>query len=235
YKQKRKANILITQRNEQLGQLVKEKEWLVKEVHHRVKNNLQMVISLLNSQSAYLDDDAAVLAITDSQRRMHAMSLIHHRLYQSENVSVIDMRAYIDELINYLKDIYDTGAGIRFELGIQQVNLDVSQAVPVGLILNEVITNSIKYAFVNKSNGLIRVSLQAPDSHHLNLTVSDNGMGLPKSFDVFASKSLGMSLITGLVSQLEGTVEFRNEAGLKMTMIFPYEKNVMDMKTKTVA
>ena len=131
-----------------MGDLLKDKEWLIKEVHHRVKNNLQMVISLLNSQSIYLNDEAAVVAIQESQRRMHAMSLIHQKLYQSENVGVIDMRAYINEFISYLKDIFETGSSIRFEQDVDPIKLDVGQAVPVGLILNEVITNSIKYAFV---------------------------------------------------------------------------------------
>jgi two-component sensor histidine kinase/tetratricopeptide (TPR) repeat protein len=233
YKQKRKANIVITQRNEQLGHLLKEKEWLVKEVHHRVKNNLQMVISLLNTQSTYLDNDAAIMAIRDSQRRMQAMSLIHQKLYQSKNFSVIDMQAYISELITYLKEIFDTASGIHFEQDIEPVKLDVSQAVPVGLILNEVITNAIKYAFDQTNNAIIKVSLYAPDPHHLHLTVSDNGKGLPENFHAFEGGSLGMSLVTGLVKQLEGSLQFLNDGGVKLTIVFPYDKDRIDLEAKS--
>jgi len=224
YKQKRKANIVITHRNEQLGHLLEEKEWLVKEVHHRVKNNLQMVISLLNIQSSYLDNDAAILAIKDSQRRMQAMSLIHQKLYQDNNVSVIDMPTYINELITYLKEMFVSASWIYFEQEVAPVQLDVAQAIPVGLILNEVIINSIKYAFDQNDNGRITVSLRATDDHHLVLIVSDNGKGLPDKFNAFESRSLGMSLVTELVKQLEGSLKFLNDGGAKMIVIFPYDE-----------
>ena len=226
YKQKRKANIVITNRNEQLGHLLEEKEWLVREVHHRVKNNLQMVISLLNIQSSYLDDDAAILAIKDSQRRMQAMSLIHQKLYQDNNVSVIDMPTYINELITYLKEMFTSATWIYFEQDVAPVQLDVAQAIPVGLILNEVIINSIKYAFDQNDNGIIRVSLCASDDHHLVLIVSDNGRGLPENFNAFESRSLGMSLVTELVKQLEGSLRFLNDGGAKMIVVFPYDKRL---------
>jgi len=232
YKQKRKANIVITHRNEQLGHLLEEKEWLVKEVHHRVKNNLQMVISLLNIQSSYLDNDAAILAIKDSQRRMQAMSLIHQKLYQDNNVSVIDMPTYINELITYLKEMFVSASWIYFEQEVAPVQLDVAQAIPVGLILNEVIINSIKYAFDQNDNGRITVSLRATDDHHLVLIVSDNGKGLPDKFNAFESRSLGMSLVTELVKQLEGSLKFLNDGGAKMIVIFPYDEIRINLKAE---
>jgi two-component sensor histidine kinase/Tfp pilus assembly protein PilF len=231
YKQKRKANIVITHRNEQLGHLLEEKEWLVREVHHRVKNNLQMVISLLNIQSSYLDNDAAILAIKDSQRRMQAISLIHQKLYQDNNVSVIDMPAYINELITYLKEMFISATWIYFEQDVAPVQLDVAQAIPVGLILNEVIINSIKYAFDQNDTGVIRVSLRATDDQHLVLIVSDNGKGLPENFNAFEGRSLGMSLVTELVKQLEGSLRFLNDGGAKMIVVFPYDKMHIDLKT----
>jgi two-component sensor histidine kinase len=230
YKQKRKANIVITQRNEQLGQLLEEKEWLVKEVHHRVKNNLQMVISLLNIQSSYLNDDAAILAIRDSQRRMQAMSLIHQKLYQDNNVSVIDMAIYINELITYLKEMFVSATWIHFEQDVAPIRLDVAQAIPIGLILNELIVNSIKYAFGNNDNGIIKVSFCAVDERHLMLMVSDNGKGLPDQFDAFEGRSLGMSLITELAKQLEGRIKFLNDGGAKMILVFAYDKIPVDPK-----
>jgi len=230
YKQKRKANIVITQRNEQLGQLLEEKEWLVKEVHHRVKNNLQMVISLLNIQSSYLNDDAAILAIRDSQRRMQAMSLIHQKLYQDNNVSVIDMAIYINELITYLKEMFVSATWIYFEQDVAAIQLDVTHAIPVGLILNEVIVNSIKYAFRQNDNGIITVSFGFADEDNLRLMVSDNGRGLPDKFDAYEGRSLGMSLVTELAKQLEGNITFLNEGGAKMILIFPYDKIATDTK-----
>src|SRR6218665_20478 len=154
YKIKQKTNRIlesqkneINQQNATLQKLVTEKEWLLKEIHHRVKNNLQMVMSLLNAQSFYLKDDVAMSAIKESQHRIHSMSLIHKKLYQSENVLSIDMKTYIKELIEYCKDNFDTGQRIQFVTDIDSIELYSTQAVPLGLILNEVITNSIKHAF----------------------------------------------------------------------------------------
>lgn len=231
YKQKRKANIVVTQRNEQLSQLLEEKEWLVREVHHRVKNNLQMVISLLNIQSSYLDNDAAITAVRDSQRRMQAMSLIHQKLYQDKNVSVIDMAIYINELITYLKEMFISATWIHFEQDVDPIQLDVTQAIPVGLILNELIVNSIKYAFDQNDSGIITVSLHPADERHLMLVVSDNGKGLPEKFNAFEGRSLGMSLVTELAKQLEGSIKFLNDGGAKMILIFPYDKLPVELNT----
>ncbi|AXY77361.1 histidine kinase [Paraflavitalea soli] len=203
--------------------LLEEKEWLVKEIHHRVKNNLQIVISLLNTQTAYLDNEAALTAIRDSQHRMRAMSLIHQRLYQSEKDSCIDMQHYIRELVDYLDDNFNLGHRIRFDLSMEKIDLDVAQAVPVGLILNEAITNAIKYAFPGNTAGIISVSMSLADNNLL-LVISDNGPGLPAGFDITKIKSLGMSLMQGLTRQLNGTFNTTNNDGLQITIQFPDEK-----------
>ncbi|MEO6313617.1 MAG: histidine kinase dimerization/phosphoacceptor domain -containing protein [Chitinophagaceae bacterium] len=225
FRDKQKSSNVISAKNEMLQRLVIEKEWLVKEVHHRVKNNLQMVISLLNTQSAFLDNGPAKLAIRDSQRRMYAMALIHQKLYQSEKVCMIDMQGYINELASYLKDIFNANADICFEQAVEPVSLNVSQAVPVGLILNEAITNSIKYAFSKNSEGLIRISLTVAADDQIHLEVADNGRGLPDNVNVLKSKSLGMNLITGLARQLEGTLHLKNDGGLRILITFPFNKN----------
>src|SRR6185369_1941097 len=124
-----KSSNLISRKNEQLQHFLNEKEWLLKEIHHRVKNNLQIVMSLLNPQSAYIDNEPALTAIHDSQHRVHAMSLIHQKLYNSENVSSINMSLYIQELVTYLSDSFNTRQQIRFELAIEPLEMDVSQAV----------------------------------------------------------------------------------------------------------
>lgn len=221
----------INAKNESLQQLVKEKdklleekEWLLKEIHHRVKNNLQIVISLLNTQSSYLDNDAALMAIRDSQHRMRAMSLIHQRLYQSEEEACIDMQAYIRELMEYLDDNFNLGHRIRFNFQLEKIPMDVAQAVPVGLILNEAITNAIKYAFPGNRNGTITVSMNYTTSDYISLIVKDDGRGLPVDFDISQNNSLGMSLMQGLTRQLNGIFRVENNDGLQITIQFPDEK-----------
>jgi two-component sensor histidine kinase len=216
-------NISLQQLVTEKDKLLEEKEWLVKEIHHRVKNNLQIVISLLNTQTAYLDNEAALTAIRDSQHRMRAMSLIHQRLYQSEK-ACIDMQQYIRELIEYLDDNFNLGHRIRFLLQIEKIDMDVAQAVPVGLILNEAITNAIKYAFPANQEGTITVSMNYAADNNLLLVVSDNGRGLPAGFDITKIRSLGMGLMQGLTRQLNGTFKITNNDGLQITIQFPDEK-----------
>jgi two-component sensor histidine kinase len=148
----------ILAKNSALEKLLRENEWLLREVHHRVKNNLQIVTALLNSQSAYLNDDKAVNAITESQSRVHAMSLIHQKLYKSQDVSAINMKEYTGDLVEYLRDTYQPGRQVYFDMRVDAVNIDVAQAVPIGLILNEVISNALKHAFVHTPDPRIRIS-----------------------------------------------------------------------------
>ena len=218
YRLKQRSNNAITHKNEQLQHLLTEKEWLLKEIHHRVKNNLQIVMSLLNSQSAYINNDAALTAIHDSQHRVHAMSLIHQKLYSSENVSSINMSVYIRELVSYLSESFDAGKRIRFELNIDPLKMDVSQAVPLGLILNEAITNSIKYAFPDKRNGIISISLVETRANHYSLSISDNGIGIPAEFK--KTGSLGMSLMKGLSEDIDGNFSVENSNGTVIKISF---------------
>lgn len=221
---RKRTNKLIHGKNTQLQHLVNEKEWLVKEIHHRVKNNLQIVISLLNSQSAYIKNDAALNAINDSQHRVHAMSLIHQKLYGSENVSSIDMDVYVRELVTYLRDSFDTRHRIRFELNIEPLQMDVSQAVPLGLILNEAITNSIKYAFPADRKGVILISLSHNLANHYVLSITDNGVGLMA--DPKKTGSLGMSLMKGLSEDLDGNFSIENSNGTTVKVSFVYDPSI---------
>ncbi|HTB26539.1 MAG TPA: sensor histidine kinase, partial [Puia sp.] len=223
---KQKNNNLITHKNEQLEHLLNEKEWLLKEIHHRVKNNLQIVMSLLNSQSAYLENDAALTAIQDSQHRIHAMSLIHQKLYNTENVSSINMSSYIHELVSYLRESFDTGQRIRFDMDIEPLEMDVSQAVPVGLILNEAITNSLKYAFPDGRDGEINISLSRTSANHFLLQISDNGIGMPENFINKKPGSLGLSLMTGLSEDLDGNFVIENKNGTTIKISFIHDLNV---------
>lgn len=202
-------------------ELLKEKEWLLKEIHHRVKNNLQIVISLLNTQSIYLNNGEALAAIRESQHRMQSISLIHQKLYQSDNLARIDMDEYICELVEYLQESFDTVKRIEIIMEIEPVCLDVVKAVPIGLILNEAITNAIKYAFPAGGEGRIIISLDEPVAGTLALTISDNGAGLPADFDLKNCTSLGMSLMRGLSRQLRGEFKFFGKDGLTIQIVIP--------------
>lgn len=222
-------NVFLETLNTKLHILLKEKEWLIKEIHHRVKNNLQMVTSLLNSQSAYLDNDAAVLAIKVSLRRMQAMSLIHQKLYLSGNISTISMPEYIKDLLSYLHESFDTGNRIVFEQNIEPIDLDVSQAIPLGLIINECIVNAIKYGFPGDRKGIVSINLQSINDEHVLLNISDNGIGLPIDFDVMKSNSLGLKLVQGLAKQLNGKVNIASDNGLSVIIQFEVmSKSVLD-------
>ncbi|MEP6932214.1 MAG: histidine kinase dimerization/phosphoacceptor domain -containing protein [Flavobacterium sp.] len=210
----------INEQNELNKKMLIEKEWLLKEIHHRVKNNLQIVISLLNTQSAYLDNEDALMAIQNSQHRMHAMSLIHQKLYQSDNLANIDMSWYIYELISYMKECFDTDRNINFVLDTEKVYLDVAQAVPLGLIINEAINNTIKYAFPSGRKGDVNVSLKNTGENDYQLIISDNGVGLPDHFETVERNSLGMNLMIGLSDQIDGTFDMENNNGLKITITF---------------
>lgn len=213
----------INQKNINLRHLLDEKEWLLKEIHHRVKNNLQTVISLLNSQSAYLDNDMALSAIKNSQHRIHSMSLIHQKLYNSENISTINMPNYIKELVEYLRESFSLGQRIRFEVKIDPLELDVAHAVPLGLILNEAITNSIKYAFPEDRTGMIFITLETKAENQYILTIADNGIGFDANLNNKKVNSFGMSLIKGLTDDLEGKLTMENNNGTILKIEFSQE------------
>jgi two-component sensor histidine kinase len=207
--------------------LLEEKECLLKEIHHRVKNNLQIVMSLLNSQAASLADQAALSAIRESQHRVQAMALIHQKLYQSEGLARIPMPEYIQELVSYLCDSYQLAQPVRFQLEVDPVEIDVTQAVPLGLILNEAVTNAFKYAFPDGRAGTVTVSLhQLPGTvpAAYELCIKDDGVGLPEGFNPARSRSLGMTLLHGFSRQLKGKLTLGGPPGLSIRLTFAEEK-----------
>jgi two-component sensor histidine kinase len=224
YRHKQQSNLEINKKNGVLQSLLTEKEWLLKEVHHRVKNNLQIVMSLLSSQSAYLENSAALEAIRESQGRVQAISLIHQKLYNSSNVSSINMQAYVADLMSYLADSFDTRRRhIEIEQVVEFFNLDIAQAVPLGLILNESITNAIKYAFDDRG-GQIIVAVQLIRDEYLLLTIADNGKGLPGDFDLKTASSLGMEMMKALSKQLGGEFKIKNNSGVNISIEFQVTK-----------
>jgi two-component sensor histidine kinase len=232
YRIKQNANRIVTQKNHAMEQLLGEKEalitdkeTLVKEIHHRVKNNLHLISSLLESQSAYLQDEA-LFAIQKSQHRVQAISLIHQRLYLNDQVSNVEMSIYLREIISYLRDSFVTDENITFDLDLDPIQLDVSQAVPLGLIVNEAVTNAVKYAFPYNKTGMIGINLKREPDGACHLRISDNGVGLPGDFDAGQNNSLGMSLIKGLSRTLQADLRISSFAGTTIHLCF-YEAHSM--------
>jgi two-component sensor histidine kinase len=216
----------INAKNLSLHHMVEEKEWLLKEIHHRVKNNLHTITSLLESQSAYLENDA-LIAIRDSQHRVFAMSLIHQKLYQPErNVTAIDMPMYLHELVDYLNDSFELRHRIKFKMDTEPIELDISLAVPVGLILNEAITNSMKYAFPLEKEGVINISIKRTGEKKYLFVVADNGIGLPEGFDINKVNSLGMKLMKGLSDDIMAKFQIENLIGTKISIEFIADKSI---------
>lgn len=202
------------------AKLSNEKEWLLKEIHHRVKNNLQIAISLLNTQTYYLDNVKAVEAIRQSRNRMYVLSLIHQRLYQADNLELIHMDRYVPELIGYIEESFAPDRNISFQIHIGSVQLDVAQAIPTGLIINEAVTNSIKYAFPQRDDGAIHILLKYLEGNDVLLEITDDGVGVKPGFDIKQTHSMGMQLIDTLNAQLEGTMVIENKNGLGISIRF---------------
>jgi|GEM_PF-7093403 len=215
----KRNNTIVKKNNESLQVLLKDKEILMKEIHHRVKNNLQMVLSLLESQSAYLANDA-LTAIQSSYNRVLAMSLIHQKLYLTDNTTHIDMSGYLWELITYLQESFGTSGHIFFKMEVDHITLDIAQAVPLGLIVNESVTNAIKYAFPGNARGTITISMKENKAHLVSLHIHDDGIGLPDNFDMSGNNSLGLRLIKGLSDNLEAKLSIEKNNGTGITMEF---------------
>ena len=231
YRLKQRSNNEISSKNLTLQHLLDEKERLLKEVHHRVKNNLHTVMSLLETQSAYLKDDA-LAAVQNSQHRVYAMSLIHQKLYQMENSTVINMEIYLPELIEYLRDSFDAHQTIRFRSNIERINIDISKAIPVGLIVNEAVTNSIKYAFPGNTYGEIRIEMKRTENNLIMLSVKDDGIGLPSDWEKTQRNSLGLKLMKGLSEDIHGKFSIERSNGTKIEVQFPGDLIVQAPKKK---
>lgn len=204
----------------QLNNSLKEKDILLKEIHHRVKNNLQIVVSFLNLQAQCIEDEESIRAFEESQNRIKTMALIHENLYRSKDLSNINFSKYINDLVSNLISAYrNQGADIKFRIIVEKNSLNIDQMILLGLILNELVTNSLKYAFT-KDYGEIDIKLLNKNSKCIFL-VKDNGKGLPENFNFENLDSLGLNLIKVLVKQLEGNVEFNsNNLGTEFKIIF---------------
>jgi len=210
-------NVVITEKNNLLEKLLTEKEWLLKEVHHRVKNNLHTIFCLLESQATFLDNDA-LKAIENSQNRIYAMSLVHQKLYQSEDIKEVNMSLYFAEFLLFIADSFDLNARrIRILQEVEPVNLGIAIAMPLALILNEGITNAIKYAFEGRENGHIRVTLKQDEM--IELVIADDGIGM-KDTDNLEFNSLGLQLMRGLSHDIGASIKFEVNNGTTITIRF---------------
>jgi two-component sensor histidine kinase/HAMP domain-containing protein len=206
----------------EISKSLHEKEVLLKEIHHRVKNNLQIVSSLFFFQSKQVTDPSMIEMFRDGQNRVKSMALIHEKLYQSGDLANIDFKEYIKKLTTFLFQSYGVNqTKIKLKNNVQKVDLGVDTAVPCGLIVNELISNSLKHGFTDRTEGEIRIDMGYDENNKLLLKISDNGKGIPKSFNIQNSESLGLRLVYNLTNQLNGTVDFYNNNGTMVKIIFP--------------
>ena len=201
-----------------------EKEVLLKEVHHRVKNNLQIISSIFNLQSAHVGEDQRMIGLLrDSRDRIRSMSFIHESLYQTKDFSSIDLADYIDGLSRNLVMSYSLNGKVDLQTDLQQVHLVLDQAIPCGLILNELISNALKHAFPNDRSGIINIALQLMDEQ-VRITVRDNGVGLPPGFTPETHSNLGLELVDTLIGQLDGAMQRTSESGVSYLLTFERSK-----------
>jgi PAS domain S-box-containing protein len=199
---------------------LREKEVLLKEIHHRVKNNLQIISSLLDLQEDYVSEDAtAVNVLKESQNRVLSMAMIHEMIYQSEDLSHINFSDYIRNLTSNLFHSYGAESSITSLINIEQIYLNIETAIPLGLLITELISNSLKYAFLNCEEGKISVEMQSGKNEY-KLKISDDGIGIPQEIDFNTESTLGLRLVNSLVNQLDGTIELERTKGTRYAITF---------------
>jgi two-component sensor histidine kinase len=203
---------------------LKEKEVLLKEVHHRVKNNLQVISSILNLQSSYVKDDNTLHILRESQNRIKSMSFIHESLYQTKNFSSVNFSEYIINLSKNLVHSYQVyGDFVELDYQVGNIRLNLDQSIPCGLIVNELVSNALKYAFGEGQKGKIRVELQEEEGQ-ITLMVSDDGKGLPEGFDYNTTETLGLQLVLTLTEQLDGMLQLDSSPGKGTKYLITFEK-----------
>jgi two-component system, sensor histidine kinase PdtaS len=213
YRNNRKQKELLNRQKAIIEISLKEKETLLREIHHRVKNNLQIISGLLNLQSRQIENPEAQEAVREGRNRVKSMALIHQKLYQQDNLTGVNMKEYLDDLVNTIQQTFrDKHTAVKAVIQCNNLSLDVDTAIPLGLIINELITNCYKYAFTGKTNGQIIIRLEE-EQLKLILEVKDDGAGFPEGFELNATRSFGMKLVQSLAAKLEAHIEHRNENG----------------------
>lgn len=206
---------------------LREKEILLKEIHHRVKNNMQIVSSLLNLQSGYIQDPSVLTLFKESDNRIRTMALIHEQLYQSTNLASIDFQAYVPTLTDYLRSSYSNlSHAVTLKLELEPITLGIDTAIPCGLIINELVSNAFKHAFRGMRSGELHITLRrrhaaaaTNTSPSLVLSIRDNGVGFPADIDFRQTKSLGLKLVVSLVRQIKGTITKNEHHGTEFIIM----------------
>lgn len=198
-----------------------EKQILLKEIHHRVKNNMQVVSSLLQLQAQYIEDETTLSLFEDSQSRIHSMALIHEQLYQSENIDRIELPLYVENLVaNLYQSFGCCNSFLQIQLNIDPISVNIETAIPCGLIINELVSNSLKYAFPYSRAGLININFCEINERQFHLSIQDNGVGFPADFDVENTETLGLRLVRMLTNQLEGNLTVDSQCGTCYNLVF---------------
>jgi two-component sensor histidine kinase len=211
---------LKTETEMQIKESLREKELLLKEIHHRVKNNMQVILSLLRLQERNIRDEEMITMLHDSQSRIRSMALVHDQIYRSHDMANIEFDRYVNRLVNELFTTYAVRQQIEVDVDIGSVHIGIDSAIPCGMILNELISNSLKHAFP-EGRGKIVIAFEQDGGGYNTLTVSDNGEGLPEGFTIEGQESLGLTLVTLLVKQLDGEMEVDRRTGTRFTIRFP--------------
>ena len=217
-----KQKEMVDEKNNSLQRLLIDKELLLKEIHHRVKNNLQIISSLLNLQSSTMTDKKVINALKQSQSRVNTMAILHNKLYQTEDFSNVSISKYIAQLVSSISDSFKTeDCNIEFKIDAdERIKFNIDTAIPLGLIINELITNAFKYAFIGKDKGIISIELHRSEGNNFRFTFGDNGSGLPNNFKEKLSQSIGLELVEMLVKQLNGSLEIINNNGVRFNISF---------------
>lgn len=217
----KKSRKEIREKNKLIKNALSDKEVLLKEVHHRVKNNLQIISGLLEFQNISVTDESVKLALKEGQNRIQSVALVHKMMYQSENVSKVNMQTYLEELLQVLEVSYSNAQkNISTSVNAAGIDFDVTLAVPISLIVNEAVCNSYKHAFETKNTGEIEVIIIKEEEAMYSLFIKDNGDGLPEGFDITKLKSIGFDLINGLSRQLKGKLTVKSIKGTEIKITF---------------
>jgi two-component sensor histidine kinase len=214
-------NKSISRKNKTIKASLKEKEMLLQEIHHRVKNNLQVISGILSLQNSNITDEKSKQLLAESQDRIQAIALLHKTMYQNDNFNVVDFKTYINELITYIKQTNkNVNKDIIVTQEVENINFSIETAIPLSMLINEIITNCYKHAFTNLENGEIFISIRKDTSKKYLLIIKDNGIGLPKNYNENTTKSIGFDLINGLSEQLEGILTFNSNNGTEINIEF---------------
>jgi two-component sensor histidine kinase len=211
----------LVKKETELQKTVTQKEMLVKEVHHRVKNNFQLISSLIRLSVLSIDDDRIVKTIADIENRIRALSLIHEQLYRGKSESLVDMNLYLHYLISQLEHLISPSAKISHNISIDNIDLDVDSAISIGLIVNELYSNSAKHGFRNMQQGEINIDMRFKDNNKktIRLLYADNGIGIPEAESILDKDTMGLTIVRTLIEQSQGTINVSNHQGVKYDIV----------------